>query len=132
MEDDPRHPALRIVETGKYATGSELSLAGYVEEDGAQKVMFVTAPSAGLATDGVRAARDWLNRWLELYAERHACAPEPSDQAAYRARQDGHGPAVTSCTEDEQGRFWAGNDEYGSWVKFCPFCGAKSPVAPPE
>lgn len=40
---------------------------------------------------------------------------------------DGYGEAVDCCHEREDGTFWAGNDEYGSQVNFCPFCGAKAP-----
>ena len=36
-----------------------------------------------------------------------------------------YGTAVDDCTADQYGRLWAGNGEYGSLVKYCPFCGEK-------
>ena len=42
----------------------------------------------------------------------------------------GYGDAITECSENEHGEFWAGNDEYGTQVAFCPFCGAKAPSQP--
>ncbi len=42
----------------------------------------------------------------------------------------GHGPAVDSCHEDDDGRYWVGNDEYVSQVAFCPYCGAEAPTKP--
>ena len=44
--------------------------------------------------------------------------------------QDGYGPAVTACEENDRGEFWAGNHEYATQVRYCPFCGAKAPVQP--
>lgn len=38
-----------------------------------------------------------------------------------------YGCAVDYCQEDEQGRFWVGNGEYSSQVKFCPECGIQAP-----
>lgn len=37
-----------------------------------------------------------------------------------------YGPSILHCTADEEGRLWAGNDEYLSQVSFCPFCGKKA------
>lgn len=37
------------------------------------------------------------------------------------------GPAFTVAYEDRYGRFWIGNDEYKSRIKFCPVCGQKAP-----
>jgi hypothetical protein len=48
--------------------------------------------------------------------------------------QGAYGAAVTTCVEDEAGRFWVsnqdmyGNLEYASQVNFCPFCGVKAPT----
>ena len=36
---------------------------------------------------------------------------------------NGYGEAITSCLEDTLGRLICGNDEYGSQVNFCPYCG---------
>lgn len=38
----------------------------------------------------------------------------------------GYGPAITFVEEDEDGRLWAGNEEYDTQVRFCPFCGYKA------
>jgi len=38
----------------------------------------------------------------------------------------GFGAAITACHEDEDGALWCGNDEYGTRVNFCPFCGYKA------
>jgi hypothetical protein len=43
---------------------------------------------------------------------------------------DGYGAAVTTCIEDEEGKFWVANGEYGTQVFYCPFCGAKAPTEP--
>ena len=40
------------------------------------------------------------------------------------------GPAIEICYEDDEGRFWVDNGEYGSQVFYCPYCGAKAPVEP--
>jgi hypothetical protein len=55
---------------------------------------------------------------------RHDCSPA---YAEARENIDGYGEAITSCYENEKGEFWAGNDEYGSRVNYCPFCGMKAP-----
>jgi hypothetical protein len=36
-----------------------------------------------------------------------------------------HGCAVDMCREDDYGRLWVDNGEYGSMVQYCPFCGFK-------
>lgn len=38
---------------------------------------------------------------------------------------DGYGQAVDHCGADDYGRLWVGNGEYGSMVRYCPFCGFK-------
>ena len=38
-----------------------------------------------------------------------------------------YGDAIEHCVEDEDGKFWSGNDEYESQVNYCPVCGAKAP-----
>lgn len=54
-------------------------------------------------------------------SERHNCKL----YAPYNA----YGEAIEYCIEDEDedGKFWAGNDEYESQVNYCPVCGAKAP-----
>lgn len=37
-----------------------------------------------------------------------------------------HGQAVTYCFEADDGTLWVSNDEYGSQVSFCPYCGFKA------
>ncbi len=37
-----------------------------------------------------------------------------------------YGTAITQCFEREDGRFFAGNDEYTSEVDYCPMCGKKA------
>ena len=36
---------------------------------------------------------------------------------------EAYGEAITHCIEDDNGKLWAGNDEYSSQVNFCPYCG---------
>ena len=38
-----------------------------------------------------------------------------------------YGEAIEYCIEGDDGKFWAGNDEYESQVNYCPVCGAKAP-----
>lgn len=52
----------------------------------------------------------------------------PAHQCDLNSPFDGHGPAVDSCDEYNDGTFWVGNGEYGSQVNFCPVCGAEAPV----
>jgi hypothetical protein len=42
------------------------------------------------------------------------------------------GEAVTDCRQDWAGRYWVDNGEYASCVSYCPFCGRKAPLPPPE
>ena len=50
----------------------------------------------------------------------HYCA-ELNESAS-----SGHGPAITEISCDSFSDVWeAGNDEYASSIKFCPFCGEK-------
>lgn len=51
---------------------------------------------------------------------RHSCK--------YKSSSDGYGAAIYYCIEDEDGKFWVGNDEYESQVNYCPFCGATAPT----
>jgi hypothetical protein len=44
--------------------------------------------------------------------------------------KDGYGEALDGCEEDNEGRLWVGNGEYGSQVAFCPYCGFKAKVMP--
>ena len=39
------------------------------------------------------------------------------------------GHAIDQCREEDDGEFWAGNGEYATQVRFCPFCGAESPAS---
>ncbi len=41
------------------------------------------------------------------------------------------GAAIDVCSENEKGEFWVANDEYGSQVNFCPYCGAPAPTQLP-
>ena len=54
----------------------------------------------------------------------HACDSGDIDES------EGYGPAVTTCLEDEHGRFIASNGEYDSYVRFCPYCGAQARTPP--
>mgnify|MGYP001578585685 FL=1 len=54
----------------------------------------------------------------------HACY-------APKNRQSGRMEAIDYCMEDEHGHFDVSNDEYGSYVNFCPFCGEKAPTPIP-
>lgn len=40
---------------------------------------------------------------------------------------EAYGVAIEDVYEDDEGRFWAGNGEYGSQVNYCPVCGTKAP-----
>ncbi len=44
----------------------------------------------------------------------------------YMSKHDGHGHAVEYMFEADDGTLWAENDEYGTQVNFCPFCGYKA------
>ena len=39
-----------------------------------------------------------------------------------------YGDAITDCWEDKKGLLWVDNDEYGSQVNFCPYCGYEAKV----
>lgn len=54
----------------------------------------------------------------------HECKP---DFARDGDNCDGYGAAIIECTEDKDGKYWVGNEEYCSRVNYCPFCGAKAP-----
>lgn len=41
----------------------------------------------------------------------------------------GYGLAIAVCAEDEYGKLWVDNDEYGNAVNYCPFCGFKAKVS---
>jgi hypothetical protein len=54
----------------------------------------------------------------------HICEPGYDiEREEYVFPTQGFGAAVTKCYEDEQGFLWVTNDEYGTRVNFCPFCG---------
>ena len=58
-------------------------------------------------------------------SDRHKCISWKADA---RENWVNYGSAVTACTEDDMGQFWASNGEYVSKVNYCPYCGVKSPV----
>lgn len=62
-------------------------------------------------------------------------APPPRDPSLHECQghtpQDGYGEALNVCWEQPGGKLWAGNEEYGSQVAFCPYCGFKAKVPPP-
>jgi hypothetical protein len=43
---------------------------------------------------------------------------------------DGYGEAIDSCYGNVKGEYWVGNSEYGSQVKYCPYCGTMAPSQP--
>ena len=51
---------------------------------------------------------------------RHYCSQD-KDNYYY----SGYGVAIENCYADDYDRLWAGNGEYSSMVRFCPFCGFK-------
>lgn len=42
--------------------------------------------------------------------------------------ESGYGSALDICFEDVAGKLWAANDEYGSQVNYCPYCGYKAKI----
>lgn len=42
----------------------------------------------------------------------------------------GYGDGITSCSSNEKGELWADNGEYGTQVRYCPFCGFKAETMP--
>ncbi len=40
----------------------------------------------------------------------------------------GRGSCVDECSEDEEGRLFVGNGEYGSQINFCPYCGYEAKI----
>ena len=56
---------------------------------------------------------------------------EAPHHCAEQLPEDGPGPAIDSCDEID-GVFWVGNGEYGSAVRFCPFCGVRAPRDPKD
>jgi hypothetical protein len=51
----------------------------------------------------------------------HVCDLENADYMLF-------GCALTTCAEDDEGKLWADNGEYGSQVNFCPVCGYEAKV----
>ena len=49
-------------------------------------------------------------------------------QQLFPEAEDGYGPAILECMENEKGEFWVGNGEYANQVNFCPFDGIPAPV----
>lgn len=77
------------------------------------------------ATGGIFAAPPGARTVLQSDSP-HGCYP-PKNIAS----GGGFGPAIEYCSEDEHGHFTVGNGEYGSYVNFCPYCGAKAPKGIP-
>lgn len=45
----------------------------------------------------------------------------------HRAPNELWGPAITYTRIDDEGKMWAGNDEYETQVNYCPFTGNPAP-----
>lgn len=59
----------------------------------------------------------------------HRCvAPELKNRLPRRS----YGAAIDHCIGSPEGIFYVENDEYSSIVSYCPFCGAKAPLAPQD
>ena len=54
---------------------------------------------------------------------KHSCQRE---QTKHDPNVGCYGPAVELCEERDDGSLWVSNDEYGSRVNYCPFCGYKA------
>lgn len=54
----------------------------------------------------------------------HYC--EPLDEEIESSH---YGTAIGTCAEDEYGKLWVDNEEYGNSVNYCPFCGFKANVS---
>ena len=54
--------------------------------------------------------------------ERHYC------KASRKAKDYIYGVAIYQCTELEDGTLMVDNDEYGSQVDYCPYCGYEAKV----
>jgi hypothetical protein len=54
--------------------------------------------------------------------EKHLC------KAPYEAERSLWGKAITKCEEDENNKLFVDNEEYGSQVNFCPYCGYQAKV----
>jgi hypothetical protein len=54
--------------------------------------------------------------------ERHYC------EAPRKAKEYNYGVAIYRCTELEDGTLMVDNDEYGSQVDYCPYCGYEAKV----
>mgnify|MGYP003404892953 CR=1 FL=1 len=54
----------------------------------------------------------------------HYC--EPSEE---EIESSCYGVAISTCAEDEDGRLWVDNEEYGNAVNYCPFCGFKAKIS---
>lgn len=57
---------------------------------------------------------------------RHRCR-----QPRFAKKGGGFGEAIEECYEDELGQLYVSNDEYGSFVNYCPFCGKQAMRAIP-
>lgn len=51
---------------------------------------------------------------------KHKCS---ANLEALPARNGRWGQAVTKIVRDEEGTWWADNEEYSTTIRFCPFCG---------
>ena len=57
-----------------------------------------------------------------MIEDRHNC------EAPREAKDYIYGQAITQCVELEDGTLTVDNDEYGSQVNFCPYCGYEAKV----
>lgn len=62
--------------------------------------------------------------------ELHSCRSlEEPYHANGRDKRWQYGAAIETCSEYDDGTLWVDNEEYGSPVNFCPFCGYKAKVS---
>ena len=84
------------------------------KEDG-----LIEALRQALNVDAIDTSATCVDKNEKREHEPHLCELNSPDQA--------YGVAIDDCYEDDEGRFWAGNGEYGSQVNYCPVCGTKAP-----
>lgn len=64
---------------------------------------------------------------IEALRQALAQTEQEPHQCELNSPYQAYGNAIDDCHEDDEGRFWAGNGEYGSQVNYCPVCGMKAP-----
>ena len=62
---------------------------------------------------------DQYEEYLKIFSLHHCSIQTPSHS---------YGDAIRDCTEDEDGRLFVDNCEYGSQVNFCPYCGYEAKI----